>query len=438
MKVYFIGIGGIGTSALAQYYLSRGHKVYGSDLVSSGIIELLERKGIKVFIGSHKKENLPEGIDLLVYSPAVKEENPELKEAKRRDIKIKSYPEALGEITKDYYTVAVSGTHGKSTVCAMLSLVLKKAGLDPTVIIGTRLKEFEGSNFRAGKSSYLVIEADEWGASFLNYHPDIIVLNNIELEHMDFYNDMEDIIETYSKYASNLKEKGVLVLNGDDKNISELKRNLDKASIEEFSIKQKESERLKDCLKVPGEHNVYNALAVLRIARLLKIPDETVFESLSEYRGSWRRFEVSEGAAGDKKFTLITDYAHHPTEIRATLKAAREKYPHAEIWCLFQPHQYQRTYYLFKDFVKAFSKAPVDKIIITDVYDVAGREEKEIREKVNAEKLADSIQKEAVFYLSKDKVEQYLKENLRGGEILIIMGAGDIYRLAEKFSTQGV
>ncbi len=438
MKIFFTGIGGIGISALAQYYLSKGHEVCGSDLVSSAMIELLERKGIKVFIGDHKKENLPEKTGLLIYSPAIKEDNPEIKEAQEKGIKIKSYPQALGEITKDYYTIAVSGTHGKSTVCSMLSLVLERAGLDPTVIVGTRLKEFEGSNFREGKSKYLVIEADEWKASFLNYYPDIIVLTNIESEHLDFYKDIEDIIETYVKYISNLKEKGALVLNGDDENIKKIKNIITGVYTEEFSIKQKESEKMKDCLSLPGEHNVCNGLAVLKTSRILKIADETTFKVLSEYEGSWRRFEVSEGSLDGKKFTLIADYAHHPTEVEATLKAARERYPNSEIWCLFQPHQYQRTFYLFKDFVKKFSQAPIDKIIITDIYDVAGREEEDIKKKVSAKKLADSIQKEAVFYLSRGELEDYLKENINGGEVLIIMGAGDIYLMAERFSTQNI
>ncbi len=440
MKIYFIGIGGIGTSALAQYYLSKDHEVSGSDLVSSEITDFLRKKGAKLLLGKHLAQNLPEDTNMVIYSPAIQKDNPELKQALRFQVsgyklQVLSYPQALGELTKKYFTIAVSGTHGKSTTTAMLSLILEKAGLDPTVIVGTRLKEFGGSNFRAGGSQYLIIEADEWQASFLNYYPQIIVLTNIEAEHLDFYKNLRDILKTYLRYISNLQKEGTLVLNRDDENILKLKKELSNVKIQEFSIKQKEAEKLKDCLTIPGEHNIYNALAALWAARILNVSDEISFEALAQYKGSWRRFEIKKGKIDDKRFTLIDDYAHHPTEIKATLKAAREKFPHNEIWSIFQPHQYQRTYYLFDDFVKEFSKAPVDRIIITDIYDVAGREKSEIKKKVSSKKLAEKIEKESVIYLAKDKIEDYLKDNLKGGEVVIIMGAGNIYKLAKKFST---
>ncbi|GAI04639.1 unnamed protein product [marine sediment metagenome] len=194
MRVHFIGIGGIGVSALAQYYLAKRHQVNGSDLASSEIIELLKKKGAKILTGKHQAKNLPQNTDLVIYSPAVQLDNSELTEAKKCRIKCQSYPEALGELTKQYYTIAISGTHGKSTVVAMIGLILAKAGLDPTVILGTKLKEFGNSNFRMGKSKYLVIEADEWQASFLNYWPKVIVLTNIEREHLDLFFTMNFII----------------------------------------------------------------------------------------------------------------------------------------------------------------------------------------------------------------------------------------------------
>jgi len=200
MKIHFIGIGGIGVSALAQYYLAKGHKVSGSDLVSSEITGSLKKSGAKIFIARHLAKNLPDDTDLVIYSPAVSSDNPEIEKAKKSGIKIQSYPEALGELTKKYFTITVSGTHGKSTTCAMIALVLMKAGLDPTVIVGTKLKEFNGSNFRIGKSKYLIIEADEWQASFLNYWPKIIVLTNIEREHLDYYKDLKHILKTYKEY----------------------------------------------------------------------------------------------------------------------------------------------------------------------------------------------------------------------------------------------
>ncbi|HPO68435.1 MAG TPA: UDP-N-acetylmuramate--L-alanine ligase [Candidatus Pacearchaeota archaeon] len=437
--IHFIGIGGIGVSALAQYYLSLGFKVSGSDLNSSEITELLKKKGAEIFIGPHFEKNIKEPIDMVIYSPAVKKNNPELKKAKeiqRRNshLKILSYPQALGELTKKYFTIAISGTHGKSTTTAMTSLILEKAGFDPTVIIGTKLKEFDNSNFRLGKSKYLIIEADEWQASFLNYWPQIIVITNIEKEHLDYYKNLKQILETYKKYIKHLPKNGFLIINKDDKNIkkiiSEFKDYI--FFIKEVSIKDKEAEKIEEILKVPGKHNVFNALCALSVARILNISDEISFKALSKYKGAWRRFEEKKIKINKKNINVIFDYAHHPTEINATLKATREKFKNKRIVCIFQPHQYQRTYYLFNDFVKVFKEAKIDKIIITDIYDVAGREKINIKEKINSEKLVKKINKKTVIYLPKNKILNYLEKNLNKNDILIIMGAGDIYQFFNK------
>ncbi|TET83830.1 MAG: UDP-N-acetylmuramate--L-alanine ligase [Candidatus Nealsonbacteria bacterium] len=443
MKIHFIGIGGIGVSALAKYYLEKGCQVSGSDLVSSEITKALRKKGAKLLIGEHKAKNLPKNVDLVIYSPAIPKDNPELKEAKKLKIKCLSYPEALGELTKKYFTIAVSGTHGKSTTTAMAGLLLKKAGFDPTVIVGTKLKEFRNSNCRVGKSRYLVIEADEWQASFLNYWPKIIVLTNIEKEHLDYYKNLNNILKTYKEYIRHLPKDGVLIVgNEDDENTRRIIFNSQFPISNQFSIinyqasKSKDAQKLRKILKVPGEYNVSNALAALAVARVLKIPDKISFKALSEYRGSWRRFEIKKFKIPDSRFKIlvISDYAHHPTEIKVTLEAAREKFTRKKIWCVFQPHQYQRTFYLFKDFVKAFSKAPIDKLIITDIYDVAGREKGKIKEKISSEKLIEAINKPWAIYLPKEEIVRYLKKNLKGREVVIIMGAGDIYKLVDSFT----
>ena len=423
MKIHFIGIGGIGVSALARYYFKKGNKVSGSDLVSSEITENLKKEGIKIYIGKHKTKNVPKGADLVIYSPAVQKSNSELKSAISLGIKCLSYPQTLGELTKEYYTIAVCGTHGKSTTTAMISLILIKAGLDPTVILGTKLKEFKNTNCRVGKSKYLVIEADEWQASFLNYWPKIIVLTNIEKEHLDYYKDLNHILKTYKKFIGHLSKDGVIVGNRDDKNITKICKEFKK-----YSLKQKEAAKLKKVLKVPGKHNIYNSLASLETARILKIPDKVSFKALAGYRGAWRRFETKKV----RGFQLISDYAHHPTEIKTTLNAVREKFKKKEIWCVFQPHQYQRTFYLFNDFVKVFSSAPIDKLIITDIYDVAGREKGEIKKKISSKKLASNINPPAFYIPTIKKTKNYLKKNLKGGEVVIVMGAGSIYTLANE------
>ena len=435
MKVHFIGIGGIGVSALAQYYLEKGHQVSGSDLNSSEITEFLRVKGARIYIGPQLARTVLANIDLVIYSPAVQKNNPELMAAKKLGIKCQSYPKALGELTKKYFTIAVSGTHGKSTTTAMIALILIRAGLDPTVIVGTKLKEFKNSNCRVGKSNYLVIEADEHFASFLNYWPKIIVLTNIEADHLDYYKNLQNLLKTFKEYISHSSKDGVLIFNKNDKNILEITKNYI-GDTYGFSGKQNEVKKIKNILKIPGEHNVYNALAALTLARVLKIPDKVTYKTLSEYKGAWRRFEIKNVKLYENtscSITVVSDYGHHPTQIRATLKAAREKWPKRKIWLVFQPHQHQRTFYLFKDFVMVFKKALlkhwVNKCIITDIYGVAGREKKEIRKKVNSEKLVKAINKKDAIYLPKQKILNYLKKNLGGGEVVIIMGAGDIYKL---------
>ncbi|MBU2540023.1 UDP-N-acetylmuramate--L-alanine ligase [Patescibacteria group bacterium] len=433
MKIHFIGIGGIGVSALAQYYLSIGAEVSGSDLVSSEITNLLKKKGAKIIIEKHNAKNISNDTDLVIYSPAVEKNNPELLQVKKFQVlgfKLQSlsYPEALGELTKEYFTIAVSGTHGKSTTTSMLSLVLIKAGIDPTVIVGTKLKEFGNSNFRKGNSKYLVIEADEWSASFLSYWPQIIILTNIEREHLDYYKDLNHILKTFKEYIGHLPKYGLIVANKDNENITKLLKN-SSFKIENYSLKQPEAKTLKKILKVPGVHNISNAMAALTVARSLNIPDKVSFKTLSEYMGAWRRFDISRKIINDKRITIVNDYGHHPTEIKATLISAREKYPKEKIWCVFQPHQYQRTFNLFKDFVKVFKNASIDRIIITDIYSVAGREKSAIKKKVNSQKLIKAVNKPSVIYLAKKDIKNYLKKNIKEIEVLFIMGAGDIYDL---------
>lgn len=462
MRVYFIGIGGIGISALAQYYLAQGHEVFGSDLINSEITEMLKKLGAKITIGKHKSRNVPKNIDLFIYTPAISKNNPELKwsivNSQKSKVRILSYPQALGELTKKYFTIAVSGTHGKSTVSSMIALMMEKAGLDPTVIIGTKLREFGNTNFKMGSQqstvnsqrSFLVIEADEYAASFLNYSPKIIVLTNIEAEHLDYYGNLSNILKTFQKYISQLPRGGALILNEEDENIRKLKVS-PKISVLKYQLKKsKDAKKIRKILKIPGKHNISNALAVLTLARFLKISDSICFEALSKYQGSWRRFEIIEANLRGcqrgltRKITIVSDYAHHPTEIKATLLGARQKWPEKKIWLVYQPHQYQRTFYLFNEFIRAFCFAPVDKVIFVPVFDVAGRENEKLKKKASSEKLYQAVkeeinnreqEKEIIYIGDTANVQGYLKENLKGGEIVFFMGAGDVYKLCDGFST---
>jgi UDP-N-acetylmuramate--alanine ligase len=484
MIIHFIGIGGIGISSLAQYYLAKGNKVSGSDLAESETTKALQKKGVKIFI-DHKAENVPENVDLVIYTPATPKNNPELKEAKSlkiknlrakrmkfsssaslrseaRQLKILSYPQALGELTKEYFTIAVCGTHGKSTTTAMISLILIKAGLNPTVIIGTKLKEFGNSNFRMGgrpnhksqapnpkhqipNHKILVIEADEHFASFLNYWPQIIVLTNIDRDHLDYYKNLKNILKAFKEFISHLPKNGYLIVNKDDKNIKKLlsqKMSTNRRSSKKrhYSLSQgRDKKRLEEILKVPGEHNIQNALAALTCARVLKVPDKISFEALSKYQGAWRRFEEHDLKIKNLNLKIISDYGHHPTEIKATLKAAREKFPGKRIILIFQPHQHQRTKFLFKDFVKSFDET--DILILTEIYGVAGREK---GEKLSSKDLAMAIEKRwnkrgkrqeargkksVVFIKDMEDIPDFLTKILKPNDVVMIMGAGNIYNL---------
>lgn len=427
MNIHCIGIGGIGLSALAQYYLKQGHSVSGSDNAASEITSYLQKKGARVFIGKQKRARITKDTDLVLYSPAVQTDNPELKEARKLNIPTLSYPEGLGELTKSHYTVAVSGTHGKSTTTAMLAVIAVKAGLDPTVIVGTKLKEFQNTNCRVGKRIFkkgkplLIIEADEHLASFLNYSPDIIVLTSVERDHLDFYKTLANIQKTFKEYISRLLEHGVLVANKDDANIQKIVKG---KKVQWYSLRQKDAKSIRAILKLPGEHNVSNALAALGAARALGIPDRKSLKALSAFKGTWRRFEIFRLPS----YTLVSDYGHHPTEIEATIKAAREKWPKKRIWLIFQPHQYDRTFHLFSDFVRVLSKAPADHIILSDIYDVAGREQKNMQKKVSSEKLVKAVSKQSVEYIpSFSRIISKLTKNVQKKDIVIVMGAGDIY-----------
>lgn len=432
MKIHFLGIGGIGVSALAQYYLQTGHQVTGADLNSSEVTEYLQKLGVKINIGPgsglSSGQEMP---DVVIHTPAIKPENPALRVFVDAKVKTMTYPEALGELTKNHTTIAISGSHGKSTTTAMTALVLIKAGVDPTVIVGTKLKEFGNTNFRMGKSKYLVIEACEYDSSFLNYKPHTIAITNIDKEHLDYFKTYANVVKAFKGFVAQLPKDGILVANKDDKKTSSLK--VKNIKTYKYSLKQKEALKLKKILQVPGKHNVSNALAVLSIARSLGIDDKITFSALSEFTGTWRRFETKLGQANGKQITVISDYGHHPNEVAATMQAAREKYKKQKIYLIFQPHQYQRTYYLQKDFINIFKKAKIDNIIITDIYDVAGRENTEIKNKISSEKLVKKIGTKSVIYVPQQDCENYIKQNIKPGNVLLIMGAGDIYKLYDKF-----
>ena len=428
-KIHLIGIGGIGVSALARHFLFGGASVSGSDLAHSEITGELEKLGAAIFIGKHKKSSIPKGTTRVIYTPAVNPDNSEYREAKLKRIRMQSYPEAIGELSRDFTTITVSGSHGKSTTTALSAFVLEEGYFDPTVIIGTKVKEFGNSNFRRGQGPYLLLEADEWNKSFLNYSPTIAMVTNIDSEHLDTYQRVEEVEKTFAEYLSRVPAGGKIIANRDDPRLYGVAGKF-KKKVVWYSLKDKEAETVRKILRVPGEHNVSNGLAALKLGRVLGIPETAILQGLSRFTGTWRRFEFRGTLNGAYVFD---DYGHHPAEIIATIKAARSRFPFRRIWCVYQPHQYQRLNYLWGGFVTAFDLA--DRVCLLPVYDVAGRETKKAKRAVNSEKLARALLargKNARYLKGFAQARLYLTEAVHSGDIILIMGAGDIYALTNQ------
>jgi len=442
LSIHFVGIGGIGISALARWFLAQGWIVGGSDLAKSALTEELQKEGVRVRIG-HKKSNLPKDANMVVYSNAVTPGSAgyvEFEEAEKRGIRPMSYPQTLGCLTEVYKTIAIAGSHGKSTTTALIGLALKNSSIDPTVVVGTKLKELNGKNFHLGKTKWLVLEADEWRGAFLHYHPDIAVVTNIDKEHLDFYKDLNDLKKTFLKFLARTKPGGSLVLNGDDKNLFSLSPLIQKIAkkgslkIFWYTLKDKKAaEKIRKNLQLPGIHNLSNAMAAATVMeRILKLKEYFVLKELGKYQGAWRRMEYrGDMKMASKKTKVFDDYAHHPSEIRATLQAFREKFPKSNIVCVYQAHQAKRLKALYKEFTSAFSDA--DSLVFLPTYEVAGRDNKE--KQFTSEKLAHDILKKEpgkkVIYLSNPKqikktVSEILETKEAENSVVIMMGAGTV------------
>ncbi len=449
-NIHIIGIGGIGTSALARWFLANNYKVSGSDICESEITEDLKKIGVSIYVG-HKTSNLNRKTILVIHSAAISGENPEIKIAKKLKIDIKSYSQTIGRIIKKYpKTIAVAGAHGKSTTASLLSVILIKAKLNPTVIIGTKLKEFggNGGNFRNGKSDYLILEADEYHKSFLNYRPFGAIITNIDREHLDFYKNFGNIKNAFLKFISNIKTGGILILNKDDKNLRSLKEKINnpvklkKMTIKRYSLADAHPiliKKISSSLKIFGKHNISNALAVYEMSKALGIEEKTIFAGLKEYNGAWRRMEYRGNLSLNTKYRIpvYDDYAHHPTEIKATLEAFRKEFPKNYIICVFQPHQEKRLKLLFKEFTAAFNDA--DALILLDIHKVAGRELNKLSQNINSKILAETIKKRSplinVVYLpSPQKLPKILSDMCQSAPsshksaLVVMMGAGNIYK----------
>ncbi len=438
--IHFVGIGGIGVSALARYFLAKNWAVSGSDAAAHTVTEGLKKHAINVKIG-HKSGNVPKETFMVVKSQAVPDANPELREARRRGIKVLTYPEALGEVTRRYKTIAIAGSHGKSTTTALAALTLIRGGLDPTVIVGTNLTEFGNENFREGKGGYLILEADEYGRAFHNYSPFVAIVTNIDREHLDVYPTLADGQRAFMKVLGNTVPGGALILTRDDANLFALRPRIEALAARRrlrvmwYSLRDASVPRIAKKIKIFGAHNLSNAEAVATLGKFLKIPDAKVLAAIGAYRGAWRRMEYRGTMAlgGGRTAVVYDDYAHHPTEIRATLRALRERFPKRFLMCVFQPHQGERLTKLFEDFATAFSDA--NAAVLLPHYKVKGRDHG--RSKTSAD-LAAAVRahlgRPAAFLADPEELPRVLKEALADAHspLIVMMGAGTIVNYTER------
>ena len=445
IHVYFMGIGGISMSGLAEILLEEGFTISGSDMNKTALTTQLEEKGIKIYYGQ-KAENITSDIQLVVYTAAIREDNEEWLAAKNANIPMLTRAQLLGQIMDNYNkSIAVSGTHGKTTTTSMISQVLLEAHTDPTITVGGILSAI-GGNLRVGASDVFISEACEYTNSFLNFRPKYSIILNVEAEHLDFFKDLEDVRSSFKKFAQNTRTNGATIINGEIENYEELTEGLthqvitygfdprfdyyaqnitfnDRACAS-FRAMRHGQEIMKVQLNVPGMHNVSNALACIALADLMELEKTDILEGLRKFGGANRRFQYKGTING---VTIIDDYAHHPTEIQATLSSA-QNYPHNRLIVVFQPHTYTRTHAFLQEFADVLSQT--DMLILTDIY--AAREKNTLG--ISSEDLLALVKEkgcECYHFSSFEEIETFLLANCVNNDLLITMGAGNVVEIGE-------
>lgn len=450
IHVHFIGIGGISMSGLAEILLEEGFTISGSDAKQSALTDSLAQKGATIYIGQ-KASNLSIRPALVVYTTAIREDNEEFKAAVDAGIPMLSRAELLGQIMDNYEkSIAVAGTHGKTTTTSMISQILLVAKADPTISVGGILEAI-GGNIRVGGSEVFITEACEYTNSFLHFHPKYSIITSVEAEHLDFFKDIDDIRRSFHEFAGNTAHDGVLIINGQIAALDQITNNLS-CSVTTYGLCENDDFYAKNItyndhacgtytlmhktedlgtvsLSVPGRHNVSNSLAAIALCLNLGLPLDVIKKGLLQFGGTKRRFEYKGTKNG---ITVIDDYAHHPTEVAATLTAARN-YPHGRIICVFQPHTYSRTKAFLSDFARVLSMA--DIVVLADIY--AAREKNTIG--ISSKDLLAELQKngqESYYFPSFDEIEKFLSEKCINNDLLITMGAGDVYLIGEHLLQQ--
>jgi len=449
-RYHFIGAGGMGMSGLAKVLIKNGATVTGSDKEHSPTVQNLLALGADIRIG-HDPANLRLPADAVVISAAIKPTNPELVRASQSGCTIYKYAEMLGLLMDASAGIAVCGTHGKSTTSGWIAFLLERAGLSPSFIVGADVPQLGGSS-GVGDGGFFVAEACEYDRSFLNLHPKIMVMLNIDQDHLDYYKNEDDIIDAFSEFTGCVKPGGLIIANGTDKNVATVLSRLENHQkyvtfgldagcdfyadnielidgLYRFDVFQAGNFLGRTKISLPGEHNILNSLAVVAAAVSAGVDTEVVLQQLGEFDGVDRRLMLKARAGG---VTILDDYAHHPTEIKASLSAIRQRFEPRRIWCVFQPHQYSRTRFLLDDFAESFKLA--DVTIVPQIYFV--RDTAEVHEQINAQVLVDRIRArgcEAVFIDDFDRICEYLKDNVKEGDLVVTMGAGDIWKVADEY-----
>lgn len=445
--IYFIGIGGISMSGLAEILASRGHQVSGTDVKETAVTKHLQSLGIHINF-EHRAENITDDITLVVYTAAIHDDNPELRAAHEKGIRIMDRAHLLGQIMDEYHdSVAVSGTHGKTTTTSMVSEILLAAEKDPTITVGGILPTI-GSNLHIGNSPYFVAEACEYFDSFLQFNPFIAIILNVESDHLDYFKTLENIRRSFHAFAQRVPDKGLLVISEKIDHVEELTDGLT-CHVETFGLSEKANWRAENIvheadgrnsfdvyhngaffttihLHIPGEHNITNALAAIGASAFLGAAPEDCVKGLHHYTGTERRFQLKGKKDG---ITVIDDYAHHPTEIKAALAAA-QNVQHNTTWCVFQPHTFSRTRFLFDEFGEAFGDA--DEIIIADIFAARETDDGTVSAAQLAERIAQTG-KSARYVGDFAAIEAYLREHCKSGDLLMTVGAGDVYKIGENF-----
>lgn len=421
MKIYCSGIGGIGLSAYAALQASNGHTVLGSDRSDSALLDDLRAQDITVFL-NQDGSCVPSDCDLFVYSEAVPADAPERIRAREFGINSQSYFHALGELSRPSFVIAVCGTHGKSSTTAMTAKILLDAERDPSVVVGTKMKELDGRNWRKGGSELFVVEACEYRRSFHYISPDVVLMTNVDGDHFDAFSSVEDYREAFVTFLKRLPQDGIVIVHGNDSASMEVAQASGKQIIDADTLSI-------DQLGVPGAHMRENAQLALALSKYLEIDDQVARTSLVGFKGTWRRMEHK----GDlpNNISVIDDYGHHPAEIRATLRAMREAYPARRIMCVFQPHTHDRTIKLYDDLVTSFKDA--DLVIIPDIYNA--RSDIETHE-VNVDTLIRDISISSMnTTLNGNGMQSTLnlvKDRMQPNDVIVVMGAGNIAKLAEQ------